>query len=142
MAQFELELPEDILNDIRTIQTNADKIFGEMTQAGAQVAYNLIASAMPRGVDSSKMAKCLKMTRTYTTPSDDGINTKVAFYGYFENSKKKKVPAPLVANMFEYGSSTMDYPKHPFIRKAFKSKAIEDAMLRAQIKASGGILDE
>ena len=34
------------------------------------------------------------------------------------------------------------FPKKPFVRKAFKKKEIEAAMLEAQSKASGGLLDE
>ena len=142
MARFELQLPDEILRDIQTIEKGSDRIFGEMTEAGAQVAYNLIRSGMPKGIASSEMARCLKITRTYRTPSDDGINTKVGFYGYFTNEKGQRVPAPLVANIFEYGRSGKPFQKHPFIRRAFKSKAIEQAMMDAQKRASGGILDE
>ena len=87
------------------------------------------------------MMKCLKVSKVYKTPSDDGINTKVAFYGYFTNEDGKRVPAPLVANVFEYGRSTSPFPKHPFMRKSFKKSDIEQAMLKAQREASGGILD-
>jgi hypothetical protein len=88
------------------------------------------------------MMRCLKITKTYKTPSDDGINTKVGFYGYFENEDGKTVPAPLVANVFEYGRSTSTFPKQPFLRKSFKKSEIEQAMLKAQKQASGGLLDE
>jgi hypothetical protein len=76
--------------------------------------------------------KCLKITKTYKTPTDEGINTKVAFYGYFINSKGKEVPAPLVVNVFEYGQSGKK--KKPFIRKSFNKKDIEKAMLEVQEK--------
>ena len=78
----------------------------------------------------------------YKTPSDDGINTKVAFYGYFTDEDGRKKAAPLVANVFEYGRSGLPFPKHPFLRKSFRKSDIEQAMLKAQKEASGGILDE
>ena len=68
-------------------------------------------------------------------------NTKVGFYGYFENDEGKKVPAPLVANVFEYGRSGLPFPKHPFLRKSFKKSEIEQAMLKVQKEKSGGLLE-
>jgi len=137
---FKIELPNDIIKDIEKISKDSDKIFGEMTKAGAAVVEKNIIANVPKSIRESNMMKCLKVTNVYKTPSDDGINTKVAFYGYFENEDGKTVPAPLVANVFEYGKS--GFAKRPFLRKSFKKKEIEDAMMQAQIKASGGLLDE
>lgn len=142
MAKFELQMPTEIMRDIQKIYNNADEIFGEMTRAGAEVVNRNIEATVPQSIRDSKMMDCLKITKTYKTPSDDGINTKVGFYGYFENKDGKIVPAPLVANVFEYGRSNSPFPKQPFMRKAFKKKEIEAAMLKAQKKASGGLLDE
>lgn len=142
MAKFELELPTDVIKDIQRIYDDADEIFGEMTRAGADVVNQNIESNLPQSIRESEMMKCLRITKTYKTPSDDGINTKVGFYGYFKNKDGKIVPAPLVANVFEYGRSSSPFPKHPFLRKSFKRKEIEDAMLNAQKKMSGGLLDE
>ena len=141
MAKFDMQLPTEILKDIQKIYDNADEIFGEMTKAGAEVVEKNIRSNVPQSIRNSKMMDCLKLTRVYKTPSDDGINTKVGFYGYFQNEDGKKVPAPLVANVFEYGRSNSPFPKHPFMRKSFKKKEITDAMLKAQKKASGGLLE-
>ena len=105
MARFEFELPNDIIKDMQKIYKNADEIFGKMTQAGADVVESNIRANVPDGIRNSKMMRCLKITKVFKTPSDDGINTKVAFYGYFENENGKKTPAPLVANVFEYGRS-------------------------------------
>jgi hypothetical protein len=113
-----------------------------MTQAGAEVVEHNIRANVPDGIRNSKMMRCLKITKVYKTPSDDGINTKVAFYGYFENENGKKTPAPLVANVFEYGRSNADFPKQPFMRKSFKKKEIEQEMMKVQKQASGGLLDE
>ena len=64
--------------------------------------------------------------------------------GYFMNSKQETfshinengeaVPAPLVANVFEYGRSGEPFPKQPFIRKSFKKSAIQKAMEKEQKK--------
>ena len=142
MAHFQLELPEDIMRDIQKLYDNSEEIFGGMTKAGAEVAMKNIRATVPKSFIGSDIMKCLKMTRTYKTPSDRSINTKVGFYGYFKNRQGKIVPAELVCNVFEYGRSSSKYPKHPFVRKAFNKAQIENAMLEAQKKLSGGLLDE
>ena len=88
------------------------------------------------------LASAVKVTRTYRTPSDDGINNKVIIGGYFINRNGRKTPIPLVANLFEYGSSSGKYPKHPFFRKAFRKSEIEAVMKAKQKELSGGLLDE
>ena len=142
MAKFKVELPDQVIKDMQRIYDNAEEIFGEMTKAGAEVVKNNIEANVPQSVKKSNMMSCLKVTKTYKTPSDGGINTKVGFYGYFINENGERVPAPLVANVFEYGRSNMPFPKHPFLRKSFKKGDIEAAMLKAQKRASGGLLDE
>ena len=141
MARFVMELPTDIIEDFRKIYDEFDNIVGEMTRAGAEVVFNNVKASCPEGIRNSKMMGCLKMTRTYKTPSDDGINTKVGFYGYFLNENGEKIPAPLVANVFEYGRSNAPFPKQPFFRRAFSKGQIEKAMLEAQKRASGGLLE-
>lgn len=142
MAKFEMELPEELMKDLTTINDNADKIFGEMTKAGAEVVYKNIQSNIPKSFIDSNIMHCLKLTRVYKTPTDGGINTKVGFYGYFKNKQGRVVPAPLVANVFEYGRSNLPFKKQPFLRKSFKKNQIEQAMREAQKKASGGLIDE
>lgn len=141
MAQFIMELPNDIIADFRKIYDNYDEIVGEMTKAGAEVVYNNVLANVPNGIRDSKMMGNLKITRTYKTPSDEGINTKVGFFGYFQNENNQIVPAPLVANVFEYGRSNAPFPKQPFFRKSFRNAQIKSAMLDAQRKASGGLLE-
>lgn len=140
MAKFVMQLPTEILKDIEYINGNSDKIFEEMTQAGANVTINNIRSNIPKGFVDSDIMNCLKVTRVYKTPSDNGINTKVGFFGYFTNKNGVKTPAPLVANVFEYGSSKST--KQPFFRRSFKKAQIERAMLEAQKKYSKGLLNE
>lgn len=141
MAKFELQLPDEIMRDFQRIHDNSEEIFGAMTKAGAEVVESNIKANLPQSIRNSKMMDCLRVTRTYKTPSDDGINTKVGFYGYFQNENGETVPAPLVANVFEYGRSNLPFPKQPFMRKSFKKAQIEQAMLDAQRKASGGLLE-
>lgn len=141
MARFVMELPEDIMRDIRKINDNYEDIFGGMTKAGAEIAMSNIKAGLPKGISNSDMMHCLKQTKTYKTPSDDGINTKVGFFGYFVNDKGRVTPAPLVANVYEYGRSNAPFPKHPFLRKAFSKGEIEKAMLEAQKRLSGGLLE-
>ena len=140
MAKFLMQLPIEILKDIEYINGNSDKIFGEMTQAGAKVTLGNINSSIPKSFVDSDIMNCLKITRVYKTPTDDGINTKVGFFGYFTNKNGIKTPAPLVANVFEYGSSK--FTKQPFFRRAFKKAQIEKAMLEAQKRFSKGLLNE
>lgn len=140
MARFQMELPTEIMKDMQKIYNNADEIFGGMTKAGAEVVLSNIRANVPKSIRNSKMMNCLRLTRIYKTPSDGGINTKVGFYGYFMNHENRLTPAPLVANVFEYGKS--GFQKRPFMRKSFKKGQIEKAMLEAQKRLSGGLLDE
>lgn len=141
MAKFNMELPTEIMKDFDKVYKNSEEIFGGMTRAGAEVVYSNVRANIPKSLKDSNIMGCLKLTRVYKTPTDDGINTKVGFYGYFTNEEGKKTPAPLVANMFEYGSSKRKYPKQPFFRKSFRKAQIEEAMLKAQKKLSGGLLE-
>lgn len=139
MARFDMVLPDDVMKEFQKIYKESDKIFGEMTKAGAEVAMKNVRDNIPPSFTDSEIMRCLKLTKTYKTPSDDGINTKVGFYGYFRNSKGEIVPAPLVANVFEYGSSKLN--KYPFFRKSFNPMMIRKAMLQKQKEASGGLLE-
>jgi len=134
MAKFKQELPNDILKQVATLEGNVDKMLEDMTRAGADIVYQNVVSGVPASWRSSDIMHCLKITKTYKTPSDDGVATKVAIYGYFTNSEGRKTPAPLVANVTEYGRSNAHYPKHPFMRKAFKKKQIESAMKAIESK--------
>ena len=140
MAKFQLELPTEELNEIKRLYDNADEIFGKMTKAGAEVVLNNIKANVPASFKGSNIMKCLKITKSYKTPTNGGINTKVGFFGYFENKQGNRVPAPIVANVFEYGRS--DFTKRPFLRKSFRKAEIEQAMLEEQKRASGGLLDD
>lgn len=142
MAKFEMELPDDILKDVTFVEKRALTIFGGMTKAGAEYVRNEVISGMPAGMKKAGLASGVKVTRTYRTPSDDGINNKVVMGGYFVNKNGVNTPIPLVANLFEYGSSRSNYPKHPFFRKAFRKSEIEAIMKAKQKELSGGLLDD
>lgn len=142
MAKFVADIDDSVLKDISYIDKQFDHIFGGMTKAGAEVVYNNVIATLPESLRSSGFSSHVKLSKVYRTPSDDGINTKVMITGYFINKDGRKTPAPLVANMFEYGSSKKKYPKQPFFRKSFKKSQIMKAMEDAQKKLSGGLLDE
>nr|UVX43825.1 MAG: virion morphogenesis family protein [Bacteriophage sp.] len=142
MAKLAIDIDDSVLKDISYIDKQFDHIFGGMTKAGAEVVYKNVISALPEPLRSSGFSSHVKLSKVYKTPSDDGINTKVMITGYFINKDGRKTPAPLVANMFEYGSDKRNYPKQPFFRKSFKKSQIMKAMEEEQKKLSGGLLDE
>ena len=132
MARYEMELPTDLIDIFSTLEKTEKKMLQDMTKAGAKVVLKNIEHNVPPSFHGSNIMKCLKVTKSYETPSDDGINTKVAFYGYFINKQGQRVPAPLVCNVFEYGRS--NFNKRPFLRKSFNNSEIEKAMLKVQKK--------
>ena len=140
MAKMETKLPTDLIKRFDAITAENVQMFEEMTTAGAKVVEEHIRQRAPQSIKSSKMMECLKVTRPYLSNDGDKVNTKVAFYGYFENRDGRKTPAPLVANVFEFGRGPDKEMKQPFVRKSFTGKDIEQAMLQKQdeiIKANG-----
>ena len=129
MARFKAEMPTDLINAFKSLETNTDKMLEEMTKAGADVVASNMQANAPEGLSDK-----VKVTRPYKTPSDGGVNTKVYISGYFINRNGVRTPAPLVANMFEYGSSKREYPKRPFLRRSFRKAQIEEAMKKVQVK--------
>ena len=130
MARFDSELPRELLKQFEDLNTNCEDIFGEMVQAGGEVVLGLVKANMGKVFKSTdSLYQGLKKTRVYKTPSDDGINVHIGFYGYND----KGVPIPLIANAREYGTSRGE-AKKPFFRKSFKKKDIESAMLKVQKK--------
>lgn len=137
MAEFEEQLPTELMEQFEFLDKNTETMLKEMTREGAKRVLANVKSNVPPSFHGSDIMKCLKLTRSYNTPSDDGVATKVAFYGYFMNhngKKSYKVPAPLVCNLFEYGRSNSPYPRHPFMRRSFVSSEIEAAMNKVQDK--------
>ena len=160
MAQFTLEMPTEIMEDIRKIEENADTIFGNMTKSAAEMVASKVRSNAP----ISELGKSVKVSKVYKTPSDNGINTKVYFSGYKSgvpftrrgrsSSKKyvseKGMPWAFLAMVYEYGTSqrTTDagsnrgsFRKKPFFRKCFNQGEIEAIMRKVQSEESGGLLE-
>lgn len=134
MAKFESILPTELIKQFETLELNTEKMLGEMVNAGAEVARQNIEAKMPRALYQALGSNNIIISRVYKTPSDDGINCQAMIVGYFTNKNGERVPAPLVANMFEYGSSNRKYPKQPFFRQSFNKAQIEKAMLKVQEK--------
>ena len=134
MARFEMELPNDMIKEFERLNAETKDMLGEMTKAGAEQVMQNIKANVPASFRDSDIMSCSHITKVYETPSDDGINTKVAFYGYFVNKRGVRTPAELVCNVMEYGRSTSPMKKHPFMRKSFKKKEIEAAMQKVQNK--------
>ena len=129
MAGYNLELPSELIKTFDGLYNNSEEMMKEMTRAGAEVVYNNIQGNMKKSFKSTKsLEKGLKITRSYRTKSDDGINTKVGFYGYNDEG----IPIPLIAMAREYGTSRGE-SKKPFLRKSFKTEAtIRNAMMDVQ----------
>ena len=135
MATFEEQIPTELMEQFEFLDKNTETMLKEMTREGAKKVLANVKSNVPQSFHNSDIMKCLKLTRSYRTPSDDGVATKVAFYGYFTNEDGKKTPAPLVCNLFEYGRSNgPSYPRHQFMRRSFVSGEIESAMKKVQDK--------
>ena len=131
MAGFSAELPNELIKSFQKLENNTEEMLSEMTRAGAEVVYKQVKANMKNSFKSTEsLDKGLKITKSYRTPTDDGINTKVGFYGYNE----KGVPIPLIAMAREFGTSRGE-KKNPFFRKAFRQESAKTkAMKKAQEK--------
>lgn len=134
MAKFTGDLPTELIKQFETLELNTEKMLGEMVETGAEVARQNIEAKMPRALREALGSDNIVISRVYKTPSDDGINCQAMIVGYFTNKNGEKIPAPLVANVFEYGRSNSPFPKQPFFRQSFNKGQIEKAMLRVQEK--------
>ena len=134
MAAFVGGLPDDLIKMFTDLEKDTEQMLSDMVTAGAAVVEANVNAKMPRDLKKALNGNNVKITRVYKTPSDDGINCQVQITGYFINRHKQVTPAPLVANIFEYGRSSSPYPKKPFFRASFNASQIEAAMLEAQKK--------
>lgn len=155
MAKFVSVLPDKVIEELNSVGDNTEEIFGAMTRAGAEVVEGKIKATVP----IPEMANHVRLSKTYKTPTDDGINTKVYLSGYmpFKGNRttfsrrgkkggsvyttKKGIPVAFISNIFEYGRSWYDFPKKPFLRKAFSGGDIEAKMLEEQKRITGGLLE-
>lgn len=134
MAKAKFEIPKELLNQVKKLEHDTPEMMKAMVEAGAETVLERMKSNAPAGMKSSPIMNCLCTTRPYEAPSDDSINVKVGFAGYFTNEDGVRTPAPLVANIFEYGRSNSPFPKQPFMRKSFNKGAITKAMEAVQKK--------
>lgn len=126
MGAISFTLPRAELNFLRHCALNSEKICGEIVKAGGKTAYENVKANMPSSFRKSNIMHCFKMTKVYSTYYDGAINVKIGFYGYFTNHLGKRTPAPLVANVFEYGSSK--FLKRPFFRSSMTGAKVMRAM--------------
>lgn len=151
MAMFEGYEPKELIKELEKLGKDAEKMMGEMTRAGANVVFENVKGRMKIAFKTpNSLIESLQITKTYKSPSDDGINTKVAVYGYIHPEKKftrrnrykgkkgKKytsqgVPAPFVVVQREFGNSRGE-KKIPIFRPSFNSKQIESEMFKVQKK--------
>lgn len=133
MASFKGELPTELIEMFTALELNTEGMLSDMVSAGAEVVKTNVTAKMPREF-AKVLNNNIKVSRVYKTPTDDGINRQVVIAGYFVNERGVVTPAPLVANLFEYGRSSSPYPKKPFFRASFNKAQIEKAMLEAQEK--------
>ena len=135
MAKAKFEIPKELIEQMKKLEKDTPEMMKSMVEAGAETVLKRMRSNAPQGMKSSpQLMACLGTTRPYEAPSDDSINVKVGFAGYFTNEDGVRTPAPLVANIFEYGRSSSPFPKQPFMRKSFNKSAITKAMEQAQKK--------
>jgi hypothetical protein len=89
VAKFNTELPLDLIEQFNSLAENgAEKMLNEMVSAGAEVVEKNIRANMRKAFKNpTRLEKCLRITRVYKTIYDDGINRKVAFYGYLEGTE-------------------------------------------------------
>ena len=138
MARFQAELPNDLIKEFEKLGANCSNMMSEMVKAGAETVHNNVQNNMKSVFNTTaSLEKGLRVTKVYKTPSDDGINVHIGFYGYdtdkITKQHPKGVPIPLKAMAREYGTSSGERKK-PFFRKSFNKKQIESAMEQVQGK--------
>ena len=138
MAQFDSEIPLELMREIEQLSEGSAQMMEEMVTAAADVVHQEVESNLSKSFKSTaSLRKGLKITKIYHRADDDSINIKIGFYGYDESKKSarypKGKPIPLIALAREYGTSSGE-AKKPFFRRSFKRAKIEQAMMRVQEK--------
>lgn len=134
MAKFVDTRPQELLEAFQKLDADTNQMLSEMVVAGAEVVRNNMLINMSPKFRNALTSQNVTISKVYVTPSDGGINCQAKIVGYFTNRYGKKTPAPLVANMLEYGSKDRNYHKAPFLRMSFNRKQLEAAMLAVQKK--------
>jgi len=65
MAKFNVELPNDLLKELKNLEINTEKMMGEMTKTGAEIVYRKVLKNAPKSFQGSNIMKCLKITKIY-----------------------------------------------------------------------------
>lgn len=143
MAKFDAEMNNSIMKDMANLELDSTVVFGEMVQAGADVVLRNIRSNMRGSYKSTRSLEAgLGKTRTYKTPTTDGIAVKVGFRGYspFRRTRTfaKGVPIPLIASARERGTKRGERAK-PFFKRSFNKSAIEAEMKKVEPKLFKGL---
>lgn len=142
MARFDIEMPTELIKTLKELGVESRYMLRDMVRAGGEVALNNMSNNLPAAFAGSDIINCMMVTNAYKT-RDGAINVKVGFTGYFTPKKPvgqkwidergtDKMAAELVANIFEHGRSSSQFPKHPFIRRSFNAAQIEAAMIKVQ----------
>lgn len=151
MAKFKLELPDDVWKQMVELEDNLDYICGEVVSAGARTVLDEMDTTMPDALKESRFSEHISMSVPYITPSDGAVNVKVYVAGYETTDDGRRVPAGLIVNAFEYGTSDRftkaggyrgSITKQPFFRKSFNKAKIDAAMRKAWEEKTKGILNE
>ena len=88
MARFSAELPYDLIREVSRLDKSTPQMLEEMTQAGAQVVYNNVVRNMSHSFQHPEhLTPYLRITKAYRTLGGKSVNTKVAFYGYYNEGK-------------------------------------------------------
>ena len=134
MASFTDDTFAKLAKMYKDLEIETDAMLSEMVIAGATVVKDNMTANMPKNFRDALTSQNIELSKVYKTPSDGGINCQAKIVGYFINRNGVKTPAPLVANMLEYGSTSRKYGKQAFLRASFNRKQIEEAMLQVQKK--------
>ena len=134
MASFQDKTFAELAKQFQLLEVDTDAMLAEMVIAGATVVKDNMTANMPKNFRDALTSQNIELSKVYKTPSDGGINCQAKIVGYFINRNGVKTPAPLVANMLEYGSTSRKYGKQAFLRASFNRKQIEEAMLQVQKK--------
>lgn len=143
MAKFDATIGNDIMQQMAKLERTSEGVMGEMVQAGADAVLRNIRSNMRSSYKTTRSLEAgLGKTRTYKTPSTDGIAVKVGFRGYSPHRASGKfksgVPIPLIASARERGTKRGERAK-PFFKRSFNKSAIEAEMKRVEPKLFKGL---
>lgn len=143
MAKFEGEFGLELMQKFDKMGKDSERVFGEMVNRGADAVLRNIRSNMRGSFKSNRSLEAgLGKTKTYKTPSSDGIAVKVGFRGYSPTRRTKRfssgVPVPLIAIAREKGTKRGEARK-PFFKKSFNKQQIEAEMKRVEPKLFEGV---